>query len=307
MDTRTNSLDDLAWFIRIAEAGSLSRASRVLDVPKSTLSQRLCRLEEAWGISLALRNSRSFCLTDAGRQLIDEVGPLVHRLQRTSMACLEGGRTMRGLVRLAAPVWFGGALIAPRLGEFLQANPGVRLEMELTDRPVNLHEEGLDFCIRHGPLSLSNLKARKLASFTQLLCASPQYLQRYGALDHPSELLHRSFLAPSRASTTLRFQHSAHECVQINLLSRLVLNSAEELIRLAQQSVGVALLPDELVREAIEDGTLVNALPGWSLPPQELHLLYPDERHKSPLVRELMDFLCSDEPARVKAEEAQPS
>ncbi|MET0329200.1 MAG: LysR family transcriptional regulator, partial [Luteimonas sp.] len=188
MNNESYSIDDLQWFIKIAEAGSLSRASRQLDVPKSTLSRRLARMETAAGVSLVKRNTRAFALTDAGQRLLDGTSPLIHKLNAVTQDLFSQDQTPRGRVRLAASATFGKVVLLPLVTAYLVEHEHLELDVRLSNRHVNIVEEGIDLAVRIGELVDSSLKARAIGTVRPALFASPAYANQYGLPQHPGEL-----------------------------------------------------------------------------------------------------------------------
>src|SRR5262245_15036336 len=162
MNAAEYSLDDLLWFLRVAQAGSLSSAATQLAVPKSTLSRRLTRMEESMGVALVHRSSRAFRLTDVGSRLVEEAWPLVQQLESVTGDLLSEKLPAKGLVRFSASGSFGKLVLVPIVSRYLLEHPQVRIEMELTDRKVNIIKEGFDFAVRLGELPDSGLRARRV-------------------------------------------------------------------------------------------------------------------------------------------------
>ncbi|MDQ0043125.1 LysR family transcriptional regulator [Variovorax boronicumulans] len=308
MNTPPDSLDDLAWFIRIAEAGSLSRASRQFDVPKSTLSQRLLRVEEARGEPLVQRNSRSFHLTEAGSRLIDEMAPLIRRLEVTSEALRKGDEPARGVVRMTASVSFSKYVVLPLITEFLLAHPEVTIEAEMTDKRINLLEHGLDFGLRIGDLPDSGMKTRTIGALRRVLCASASYAKKYGLPETPDRLTEHACLLQSRAASTVTLEGPGG-LVQVAMSARLILEPSDQVLVPVQMGLGIAALPEIQVARLLASGALIQVLPQWRVPAHDVQLLYPMHRHQAPAVRRLMDFLISAVPLRIAelvAKEAAP-
>jgi DNA-binding transcriptional LysR family regulator len=182
------SLDDLALFVRIAEAGSLAAAARSAELPKSSVSRRLATLEGRLGVSLIRRSTRRLALTDAGRALFERCAPLVAGLRAAESDVIDAPAEPHGRLRVTATGAFGRQFIGPLLSRFLERHPKVSAELVLLDRPVDLIAEGFDVAIRMGPLASSSLLRRKLAEIERVLCAAPAYLDRVGPVADLDEL-----------------------------------------------------------------------------------------------------------------------
>ena len=300
MNTSPYSVDDLVWFLRIAEAGSLSRASRLFDVPKSTLSQRLSRLEDAGGVALAQRSSRSFQLTQAGRHLVDEAGPLVRRLESVADELLRGDQATRGVVRMSASGSFGKYVLLPLITEFLLAHPQVSIETELTDRRLNLLEQGMDLAVRIGSLPDSGLKARSLGSVRRVLCAGAAYVQAHGLPAEPSQLASHSCLVQSRSAAAITLDGPAGRA-ELSLPARWVLGPSEHLLEPVRMGLGIAALPEIQVAALLAAGELRRVLPQWQLPLEPVHLVYTAQRHQTAALRTLIEHLVARVPGRISA------
>lgn len=299
MNNESYSIDDLQWFIKIAEAGSLSRASRQLDVPKSTLSRRLARMETAAGVSLVKRNTRAFALTDAGQRLLDGTSPLIHKLNAVTQDLFSQDQTPRGRVRLAASATFGKVVLLPLVTAYLVEHEHLELDVRLSNRHVNIVEEGIDLAVRIGELVDSSLKARAIGTVRPALFASPAYASRCGLPQHPGELGAHAGLLQSRDAAEIKLQSRTRTARGL-LRPRLVIGPSDALIAPALDGLGIAVLPEFQAAPLVASGQLVRVLEGWQMSPLKVHLIYPLQRHQSPTVRALMAFLVAQIPKSLK-------
>ena len=299
MNSESFSIDDLQWFIKIAEAGSLSRASRQLDVPKSTLSRRLARMETAAGVSLVKRNTRAFALTDAGQRLLDGTSSLIHTLNTVTHDLLSEGQAPRGRVRLAASATFGKVVLLPLVTEYLLKHDQLELDVKLSNRHVNIVEEGIDLAVRIGELVDSSLKARAIGTVRPALFASPAYASRCGLPQHPGELSAHAGILQSREAAEITV-HSRTRTAKGRLRSRLIIGPSDALIAPALDGLGIAVLPEFQAVPLVASGQLVRVLEGWQMSLLKVHLIYPMQRHPSSTVRALMAFLVEHIPKRLK-------
>lgn len=299
MNNENYSIDDLQWFIKIAEAGSLSGASRQLEVPKSTLSRRLARMETAAGVSLVKRNTRAFALTDAGQRLLDGTSPLIHKLNAVTHDLLSQDQTPSGRVRLAASATFGKVVLLPLVTEYLFKHEHLELDVKLSNRHVNIVEEGIDLAVRIGELADSSLKARAIGAVCPALFASPAYANQHGLPVHPGELSAHAGLMQSREAAEIKL-HSRTRTAKGHLRSRLIIGPSDALLAPTLDGLGIAVLPEFQAAPLVASGKLVRVLEGWQMSALKVQLVYPMQRHQSPTVRALMAFLAEQIPKRLK-------
>lgn len=181
-------LENLALFLLIVEKGGLSAAGREIGLSPTSVSERLGALEKHYGATLLTRTTRSISLTDEGRMLMDGARRMLADAEEIESNIKLGTERISGLIRLSAPVDLGRNRIVPILDQFLEDNPNVSLDLNLTDGFLDLAGQGIDFAIRYGALSDSTLRVRKLSEGRRVVCASPAYLSVHGTPQHPSEL-----------------------------------------------------------------------------------------------------------------------
>jgi DNA-binding transcriptional LysR family regulator len=298
MNTLPYSLDDLYWFALIADAGTLSRASRQYDVAKSTLSRRLSRLEEMTGMALVQRNSAAFSLTDAGRQLLEEAWPLIRRLEMLSNELIGREAEPRGVVRLSTSGAFGKLVVLPIVLDFMRRYPLVDVEMEMTDRRADLIANAIDIAVRIGAMADSDLFARKVATVRRILCASADYAKARGLPAHPDELENYDLLVQSRNAATLELR-SDGKTRTITTSRRLLLSPSDQLLAPVRAGLGIAHLGEIQCARHLASGELVRVLPAWEMPEFEVYLVSPNRRYRPPAVRMLMDELTQHIPTAI--------
>ena len=284
-------LIDIRAFARIADLGSISSAARALQMPKSSVSRSLVRLEEAVGTSLIERSTRHLRLTDAGlllqrhaRRILDDVGEAENALGGLI------GRP-RGDLRVSAPFTFAAGPLAPMLPAFLKRYPEVRVILTVDNRNIDLMTEDIDVVIRIGPLADSALIARRLATFDLWPCASPGYLAERGLPRKPSDLVDHAIIAHSIQERTWDFRSSENAITKVELHSIAVIPEPEVARTLLIGGAGIGWLPDFHAIDAIADGRLVRLLADWKTGSVEAHALYPSHRSLSAKVRVFIDAL----------------
>ncbi len=284
-------LIDLRSFLRIAELGSISAAARSLNMPKSSASRSLARLEEAVGAVLVERSTRHLRLTDAGlllqrhaRRIVDDVGEA-----ENAIGGLVGNP--RGDLRVSVPFTFAAGPLAPMLPSFLARYPEVRVVLTVDNRPVDLLTEEIDIAIRIGPLQDSDLIARRLTTFALWPCASPVYLARHAPISRPSDLSGHTLIAHADRRATWRFRSSAGGVRDIEVEPGTVVPEPDVVRTMLVAGAGIGLLPDFHAFSAIADGTLVRVLPDHEGGSVDVHALYPSHRSLSAKVRVFVDAL----------------
>jgi DNA-binding transcriptional LysR family regulator len=292
------SMDDLLWFLRVAQAGSLSGAATQLGVPKSTLSRRLSRMEAVMGVVLVHRNSRSFRLTDIGARLVEQATPMVQQLEQMTGDILSRKSNAAGSVRFSASGSFGRLVIVPLVTTYLLQHSDVRVDIELTDRKVNVIKEGFDFAVRIGELPDSGLRLRKLCKVGRVLCASPEYARRYGLPAKPEDLAAHACLVQSKNSARIELQASSRR-VAVVLPARLIAGPSDNLLHPVMMGLGISPLPEIQVAAQLHRKELLRVLPDWDMPEFDVQLLYPAQRHAAPATRALMDHFAAGIPGAV--------
>jgi DNA-binding transcriptional LysR family regulator len=248
-------------------------------------------LEGRLGVRLLTRTTRRQSLTDFGRLFYDRARIILAEVDAAESLAAETRAVPTGRLRINAPVSFGMKTLSPRIPIFLKEHPKVSLELTLSNRAVDLVDEGFDAVFRVGVLSDSGLIARPLAPYRLVVCASPQYLEEHGAPTTPADLANHECLG--FAYTELRTQWTfdgpnGREVVPVS--SRLMVDHGEPLLCAALEGLGVMLQPLELVRDALADGRLVEILPGYEAPSRPLHIVYAPDRRVTPKLRSFLDF-----------------
>ena len=268
MDPALPAFADLHLLTVLAQTRSYTQASARLGISKASVSMRIAELERAAGVPLVRRTTRSVGLTPAGQQLVDETQAAFERISQSFAGVRDLSGVPRGLVRMTAPVALGRQFIAPTLPAFLRAHPQIRLELDLSDRLVNLPQEGFDLAVRHVQAPPETHIAWKLRASRSLLVASADYLRRHGTPDHPSELAGHACLLylrrPGGQSWTFeRGTGKRAERVAVAVDGPLRANNSEVLREAVLGGLGLALLPDFSAEAHLGPRQLVQVLPQW--------------------------------------------
>lgn len=255
----------------IAQTGSFTQAAQRLSLSKAAVSQRVAELERSVGLTLVQRTTRSVRLTDAGRQLVEDTAESFAQIARSVSGVRDLAGEPRGLVRVSAPVALGRQYIGPALEGFFRKHPDVRIELELSDRLVNLAHEGFDLAVRHTSAPPDNHVAWKLSDSRTLLVATAGYLRRKGTPEHPAELTAHDCLAYLRPGPAQWLFEQAErprgarerERVSVNVQGPLRANNSELLRDAVLAGLGIAQIPDFSVAAALRAGRLREVLTTW--------------------------------------------
>jgi DNA-binding transcriptional LysR family regulator len=253
----------------LGQQGSFTAAAQRLGISKAAMSERIAELEQAVGVPLVRRTTRSVRLTEAGQQLVDATGGAFEQIARSVEGVKDLAAAPRGLLRVTAPVALARQQIVPRLPEFLRTHPEVRIELELSDRITSLAQEGFDLAIRHSHAVPDTHVAWTLCRTASLLVASRAYLRRRGTPTHPQELAQHDCLHYLRPQETpaWRFERrgakAQAEKVSVPVRGPFSANNSEALREAALGGLGIALLPDFSAQSGLLSGKLVRVLPPW--------------------------------------------
>ena len=261
------------WLSVLGLAGSFTAAAQRLGVSKAAMSQRITELEQAAGVPLVQRTTRSLRLTEAGQQLVDATAGAFETINTAFAGIRDLAATPRGRLRLTAPVALARQQIVPLLPAFLRAHPQVRIELDLSDRLVPLAQEGFDLAIRHCPAPPDSHVAWALCATRAWLVASRAYLRRRGTPAAPADLAGHDCLAYLRAGEASAWQllrqppgaadDAGAQKVTVPVSGPLAANNSEVLREAALAGLGIALLPDFSAQEPLRSGKLVPVLPDW--------------------------------------------
>ena len=290
----SDRLQELAVFIRAAESGSFSRTARELGLSQPSVSRIIGDLEARLGVKLLLRTTRRITVTEAGALFLDRAREILSQIEAAEDAA-RGLDSLRGTIRLAIPVVYGTHEIIPRLPRFLSMHPLLRVELSVVDARQDLVAEGADLAIRMGELDDSAFGARKLATLSTLLAASPAYLAARGTPKTPADLASHDciFGVGSFASENWSFSRNGVE-TSVNVRGRIHTDSGPGMLASVMAGLGIARASTVMARDAIKAGTLVPLLRAYKLPSIEVHAVFPGGPRPSAKVRALVDFLAAE-------------
>ncbi|MDE0880457.1 MAG: LysR family transcriptional regulator [Sphingomonas bacterium] len=289
---RLPDLEAWAIFAAVVEHRSFSAAADDIGLSKATVSKAVSRLEEHLGQSLFHRTSRRLALTEAGKPLADHAARIVAEARAAEEAATDAATAPVGRIRLAAPMSFGIASVAPLLARFLGQHPGIEIDLNLSDAQVDIVAEGFDVALRIADLPDSSLRARRLCSIATHIVAAPAYLAQHGTPKHPGDLSHHRLLHYSNLNGPWRFRRADGTDVAVRADGPLTANSGEALVPSLLAGLGIARLPGFIIGPHLESGSVVTVLADWPPPPIGLHLMTPPSRLRPARVEALITFLA---------------
>jgi len=294
-----------AIFAAVARAGSFTEAARDLGIGKATVSKAVSRLETAQGISLFHRTSRRLSLTEAGRRLASPARLLTEQAQALEEMAREDAGQAGGTIRLSAPMSFGIAFLGPLIARFMEEHPSIAIDLELDDRRVDIVAQGFDLAVRIANLPDSSLRTRRVGPIRVVLAASPGWIEQHGEPAHPSDIPgDRCFAytsAPGRQSWVLE---KGGERVSVYPDGRLHVNNGAMMVEALEAGLGIAFLPEFIVRDSLAEGRLVPLLTDWSAPRLDLQIVLPPSPLRPKRVDLLVDFLAANLAERCKVEQS---
>jgi len=263
-------------------------------VSTTAVSRLVGELEAHLQTRLLNRTTRRLSLTESGQAFHGRAVQLLHDLREAEQEASRAAVTPQGTLRLTSAITFGTRHVAPIIGAFMARHPGVRFDVQLSDRIVDVVEEGFDLAIRVGGTGADNLVARKLGETRLVPCASPEYLRRHGTPAHPKDLAGRNCFTYEYAGprNQWRFIGSDGREHAVRVAGTMHSNSGDLNAALALQGAGIAFEPDFLVREELRAGRLVALLPDYEAMPSPIYALYPTRRHLSAKVRLFVEYLA---------------
>ncbi|MCU6302868.1 LysR family transcriptional regulator [Enterobacter cloacae] len=287
-------LQAMQIFMRVAEAGSFVRAAETLSLPSSTVTSTIKNLEKYLQVRLLNRTTRRVSLTSEGGQYLAQCREILSLIEHAESSLTDSVKRPQGRLRVDMPAGIAHFIVMPNLQDFYRRYPEIYLMIGVSDRQVDLVQEGVDCVIRTGELTNSTLVARPVGRFRWVTCASPDYLREYGVPQSPAELSrHRAihyFSSQTRRADELRFQQGS-EMRYVSVNGQAAVNETGLYIKMCLEGYGLAQLAENVIAEHLEQGTLVEVMSDWQPPPVPVTLLYPHQRFLSPAVRAFADWI----------------
>jgi DNA-binding transcriptional LysR family regulator len=286
-----NAFEDMRLFVQVMDSRSFTAAAEQLGLSKQYVSRRLMQLEGRLGARLLNRSTRRLDVTALGQSYYEAAVRLLAEVEQVEQGIAGQSAEPHGTLRLSAPLSFAMAHLGALMPAFLQRYPQVSVEMDLSDRPVDLLGEGFDLVLRIGLLEDSSLVARSIAKIPRVYCASPAYLALRGIPEHPDQLGQHDCLPYGHGrQVQWRFQ-ARGKPLSIGVSGRIRANNGELLRDAAVQGMGITYLPSFIVEQDLADGRLQTVLDDYATEPLELSAVYPQHRQSSRPVQVLVEFL----------------
>lgn len=289
-------LEDMALFVRVVEAGNISKAAEQLNIAKSAVSRRLVELESRLGSQLLIRNTRNSRLTNQGEMFYQRALTILQDVEALNEeAKTEARADLTGEMRISVPNEFGMMHMPGILERFARQHPNLLIHVDFSNRHANLVEEGYEMALRIAFLKDSSLHARKLCEVHHVLAASPDYLQQYGIPKKPEDLLKHRFLSFSLSTfsaTKMRDKTGYTHEIQPGAVMKT--NNGFFLKEMAIRSMGIICLPTFIIYDALQEGKLQPLLEDYDFTPLDLTAVYPHSKFTNANVRALIDFLIAD-------------
>lgn len=288
-------LENLSLFLRIVEKGGLAVAGREVGLSPATVSERLAALEAYYGATLLTRTTRAISLTEEGRALVEGARRLLAEAEELESRVRRGADVISGPIRLSAPEDLGRRLLVPVIDAFLTDHPAVTIDLNLTDGYVDLVGQGMDFAIRHGVLADSSLRAKPLGDNRRIVCASPAYLERHGAPQHPDELENHECIVMRFGQNIDREWSFVIDGVvrKVTVHGRRVVNDGGLVRQWCKAGLGVALKSIRDVDADLASGALVELLKDFSTGSTALQIVYPPSAVQPRRVRLLIERIAA--------------
>ena len=290
MDTLTS----MKAFAAVVDTGSFAAASDRLAMSRAMTSKYVAHLEEHLGTRLLQRTTRKLTLTESGTAYYDRCVQILADIAEAEEGAVHHTESPRGTLRMTIPVSFGNLHMGPVIADYLKQYPEVKIDMLLTDRRVDLIEEGLDLAIRIGTLPESGLIAKKLGSDHVVICGAPDYLERHGIPKTPAELARHNCLTYSYSSSGDEWKLNGPDGSHTVKVSGSLRATNGDMVKLAALGgVGLIRQPTFLAAQDIRAGRLVEVLSEYTSSELGIYAVYPSRKHLSAKVRSFVDFMAA--------------
>lgn len=281
-------------FVTTVQEGSMSAASGKLGMSPAMVGQHVAALEERLGTRLLNRTTRRQSLTDFGASYVEQCRDILERVAIADQDAEALQAEPRGKLKITAPTTFGAEVLMPRLQRYRELAPDVTLDITLTDRNVDIVDEGFDIAFRIGDLPDSRLIARRLAPYQMMICAAPDYLARSGNPDHPTDLANNDAIGFTPAARSPWKLAKGDDIVEVTPRMSITVNSGQAVRMAARAGLGVIMQPSILLSSDVQAGLLVQLFPDWHLRERPMSLVYHRDRRMTPRLRSVISFAISE-------------
>ena len=286
-------LEDMAMFVRIVEAGSITKAAEQLNIAKSAVSRRLKELEERLGSQLISRTTRQSKLTQAGEQYYQQVNNILRAVDAINEHTTDAPMRIEGTLKMTAPLSFGLMHLNDVIDKYANKHPNLRFDLDFSDRRIDLIEEGYELAIRIGELQDSSYQAKKLALIRCVICASPDYLEKMGTPETLDDLDNHALLQYSLGQTnSINLVDTEGRSHHRTIDAKIKATNGEFLVDLAVKGHGITFVPTFIAYKQLALGELVPVFQHYQLPTLTAYAVYPKNRFLSQRCRYLIDFIA---------------
>ncbi len=279
----------ISEFVHVAESESFTKTAKLMALSTAQVSRQISALEERLNVKLFYRTTRKVSLTDEGRIFYQHCRKVLDGLEDAERTVTNLQSKPQGKVKMTAPITYGEEYVLPLVNDFMVLHSDIEVYAYLSNHQVDLVEEGYDLAVRLGKLADSSMMAKKLVERTHCICASPAYLEKYGTPRFPSELKKHSCLLGTLDSW--HYKDNGKE-KSIRVTGRLRYNSGHSLADAAVKGLGIVQLPTFYVQHHLQSGALLTLLDNYREPDKVTWAVYPQNRHLSPKIRLLVDYLA---------------
>jgi len=285
-------LEDLRSFIQIVEQGSIGKAAEQAGVAKSAMSRKLRLLEQRMQTALITRTTRQWSLTEAGREYYERGTGFINAFDEFEAGVRNDNLGISGEIRLSVPLYFGKFSLTSHLLAFSKNHPEVHLNIDFSDRLVDVINEHFDLVVRISDLQDSSLIARKLCTTRHIYCASPKYIADNDPITEPNDIrTHRIIQFGSTKRPKWSFKSFNGKTITVPLRAAINSHDGEFLVNAAEHGLGIIRVPDFLAQSSLDSGLLVRLLEPFELEPRGVFMVYPTARYLPHRTRKLMDYL----------------
>ncbi|MEZ8723629.1 LysR family transcriptional regulator [Vibrio pomeroyi] len=289
-----DKIECIRIFVETAQLNSFTATANKLEMTQSAVSKKIAWLENDLGITLFQRNSRKISLTHAGKDYLSYCSRLLEEMSITESRLKRETESVEGELKISAPSAFSTMLLSEPLQAFIAQHPGIRVNLSVDDRIVNLNDHNIDIAIRASQLKDSGLKARFLFNNKIQYVASPDYLSKYGKPEHPKDLSQHQCLTYSlmNPANEWRFTDKSHKASSIKVNQIFTSDSPEMLLKMSRQGLGIVALPNWMGKEFVEKGELIRLLADWSNDQLPMYAVYHASDYLPQRIRVFIDFLA---------------
>lgn len=290
----------LVYFVAVVETGSFTAAALRLGITKAVVSQQVARLEQEFRTSLLVRTTRKVQATEAGLAFYQRCALILREAEEAFGELSESVAEPSGTLRLTAPFDYGVSVVVPAIVAFSRRFPNCKVDAVLSDQTLDLMSGNIELAIRVGWLAESNLQARQIGTFRQLLVASPAMKSRIGGLDDPAQLARLPFIANTALREPLRWNFSLDETTrrEVTAQASIFLDTTLAVREAVRHGAGLSVLPDYAIGDDLAAGRLIPVWPQWRLPAGGIHAVFPTARFRPVKVRSFVEVLASQERQR---------